>query len=47
MKEQELLELLDSFINENGLVAELNAFLQAKGYSEREYDELIEKIRNQ
>lgn len=47
MTKEELLELLDSFINENGLVPELNDFLEAQGYSESEYDELMEKIRNQ
>lgn len=41
---EELLRLLDQFINENGLVSDLNAFLQEKGYSESEYDEIIEQI---
>lgn len=44
MTKEELLQLFDQFINENGLVRDFNAFLEVKGYSESEYDELMEQI---
>ena len=42
---EELLLLLDGFICDNGLVPALNDFLKEKGYSEEEYDEVIEKCK--
>ena len=44
MTKEELLELLDSFINENRLVTEFNTFLEERGYSLKEYDKLIKSL---
>lgn len=43
MTKEELLQLFDQFINENGLVPNFNTFLEEKGYSESEYDEVMEQ----
>lgn len=42
MTEKDLLELFDKFINEQGLVTDFMEFLDEQGYSESEYDEVME-----
>lgn len=44
MDKEELLKLLNDFICENGLVPALNDFLDKKGYTEDEYDEVINSL---
>ncbi len=46
MNKDELLQLFDEFINQTGQVGDFNDFLEKKGYSEDEYDVVMESIDN-
>lgn len=41
MSKEELIELFDHFISENGLAQKFVQFIEHKGYSEEEYDNII------
>ncbi len=45
MEKDELLQLFDNFINENGLVPDFMNYLEEKGYSESEYDNVLEQTK--
>ena len=46
MIKEELINLFDELIYENGLVGKFNDFLDLRDYTEEEYDQIISEIEN-
>lgn len=42
MKPTELIELFEDFVNETGQYKDFIAFIESKGYSEEEFDEVVQ-----
>jgi len=44
MSKEELIQLFDEFISREMLANDFNQFLEEKGYSEKEYDDLMQQL---